>query len=441
MGDRENEGSGSFAGKLSAGQLSAVKGTMLRRAAVIIPAAIGIGCLYTIIMVSGPTSWQWVKGILFGLLLGSLFLVFSYFMDMNVYVKPLSKLEGFTRRLVDYDFSNDLDFKAGADWKPVISSMNKMLSGMRKLSEEMLSVSEDLASSSNLLASVAKENSDAVQASAATVTSLARGAEDQVSSMTMASSTVNEIAEEIDRVADAARSVAKYSVEAEDTVDNGTNAVDQAIDKIAKLVETTGTSAQAVRDLGERSEQIGLIVDVITGIADQTNLLALNAAIEAARAGEHGKGFTVVASEVRKLAEGSASAANQIAGIIRDIQKNINQTVGLMEAGTTEADEGSSAVGEAGMALKMIKDAVNTISGETHAISEATNSIAEGTDKVVEIISNVATISEESATSTEEVSATIQEQTASMQEISATASQLAETADRLRGLIEGVKIR
>lgn len=414
---------------------------LLRKAYLIVPGALVAAIVFTIILVGKPTAWEWVKAIILGILLSVLAMGTTYGLDWVEHIRPLIRLDGFARRLADYDFSKDMDVRVGPDWKPVIESLNRMLGAIRKLSEEMLSVSEDLAGSSNLLASVAKENSDAVQASASTVTSLARGAEDQVSSMTMASSTVNEIAEEIDKVADAVSSVAKYSLEAEDTVTNGSHAVGQAIEKIEKLVETTGTSAQAVRDLGERSEQIGLIVDVITGIADQTNLLALNAAIEAARAGEHGKGFTVVASEVRKLAEGSASAANQIAGIIRDIQKNINETVSLMEAGTQEADEGSSAVSEAGLSLKMIKDAVNTISAETHAISEATNSIADGTDKVVEIISNVATISEESATSTEEVSATIQEQTASMQEISATASQLAETADRLRALIEAVKIR
>jgi methyl-accepting chemotaxis protein len=255
--------------------------------------------------------------------------------------------------------------------------------------------------------------------------------------MMVASSTISQMAEEIDRVAVAAREVAKYSMEARTTVEDGAGAVGRATDKMSALVETTGLSAQAVRDLGDRSEQIGLIVDVITDIADQTNLLALNAAIEAARAGEHGRGFAVVAGEVRKLAEGSARAGSQIAQIIREIQRTINETVVLMENSTKEAGEGAVVVGDTGQSLERIKGAVETIGAETNAISEATDSIAEGSAKVVEIISSVASISEESSSGTQEVSASIQEQTASMQEITAAAMELAETADRLKGLIEG----
>jgi len=322
---------------------------------------------------------------------------------------------------------------------PISEALNNMVRSMRRLVDEMHDVSEDLASSSNLFASVANETTEAVQATSTSVTGLAQGAEDQVNSIMVASSTISRMAEEIDRVANAARQVARYSLEARVKVDEGDESVGRATDKMATLVEITDTSASAVRELGERSQQIGLIVDVITDIADQTNLLALNAAIEAARAGEHGRGFAVVAGEVRKLAEGSSKAASQIAGIIREIQYSIGDTAGKMEASAREADEGSSMVRDAGAALDRTKEAVETIGAETHAISQATDEIAEGSSQVVEIMSSIASISQESAASTEEVSATIQEQSASMQEISAAANELSRTAVRLRDLIEGIK--
>jgi len=412
---------------------------ILRTAAVSLPAAAGAGLIFVAVLVKNRTAGAWLAGAGLGLAAGIMALAFAGYAAVSMYVRPLEKLEIFSRKLVKHDFSEHVEMGERSELSPISTAVNQMLDSMRVLVDEMHTVSDDVAGSSNLMASVARETSDGVQATAATISGLARGAEDQVNSMMIASSTISQMAEEIDRVAEASREVAKYSLEARVTVEDGSDALGRATDKMGKLVETTSSSAQAMRDLGERSEQIGLIVDVITDIADQTNLLALNAAIEAARAGEHGKGFAVVAGEVRKLAEGSARAANQIAGIVREIQRTIGGTAVIMENSTKEADEGASVVGNAGQALDRIKVAVETIGAETHAISQATDSIAEGSNKVVEIISTVASISEESASSTEEVSACIEEQTASMEEISAAAAELAETADRLKVLIEGVK--
>ncbi|MHB8894475.1 MAG: methyl-accepting chemotaxis protein [Candidatus Geothermincolia bacterium] len=420
-------------------RLSMTQRFVLRTGLISLPAAAAAGLVFVGILVPNRTAGAWLLGAGLGLLAGILAMVFAGYAAVSMYVRPLEKLELFSRDLVRHDFSHDVEIGKRSELRPISMALNQMMESMRRLANEMHGVSDEVAGSSNLMASVAKETSDAVQSTASTVAGLARGAEDQVNSMMLASSTISQMAEEIDRVALAAREVAKYSLEARVTVEGGADAVGRATDKMGRLVHSTDSSAKAMRDLGERSEQIGLIVDVITDIADQTNLLALNAAIEAARAGEHGKGFAVVAGEVRKLAEGSARAANQIAGIVREIQRTIDGTVVLMEGSTKEANEGAVVVGDAGQALSRIKDAVETIGAETHAISQATDSVAEGSNKVVEIISTVASISEESASSTEEVSASIEEQTASMEEISAAAAELAETADRLRMLIDSIK--
>jgi methyl-accepting chemotaxis protein len=421
-------------------KLSMSQRFILRTSALSIPAAIAAGIIFVRLLVNNPTGLKYLAGGLVGLAAGILAIIVAGWAAINMYVRPLDRLEDYSRKLEDHDFSIDVDLGERSELNVINVALNKMVESMRRLVSEMHSVGDEVAGSSNLMASVAKETSDAVQGTAATVSGLARGAEDQVNSMMVASTTINEMAAEIDRVAEAAREVAKYSLDARVTVEDGSDALDRATSRMSQLVLTTDSSTRAVRDLGERSEQIGLIVDVITDIADQTNLLALNAAIEAARAGEHGKGFAVVAGEVRKLAEGSGRAANQIAGIIREIQKMIGETANSMENSMKEADASSAVVGDASSALNRIKEAVETIGAETHAISQATDTIAEGTNKVVEIISTVASISEESASSTEEVSATIEEQTASMEEISAAAAELAETAERLRQLIEGIKI-
>ena len=409
---------------------------ILRTGAIALPSGIVAGLLAVLILAPEKTAAKWLAGGIIGLVAGIIILALAGGTTVVMYVLPLEKLERFAQQLKMRDFRHEINLGKRNELQSISAALNMMLRSVRDILNQMHGVSDNLADSSGLMASVAKETSDAVSATSSTISQLAQGAEDQASSMMVASSTINQMAEEIDRVAVAAREVAKYSMEARATVENGADAVGRATEKMGALVETTGISAQAVRDLGERSEQIGLIVDVITDIADQTNLLALNAAIEAARAGEHGKGFAVVAGEVRKLAEGSARAGSQIAQIIREIQRTINETVVLMENSTKEAGEGATVVGDTGRSLESIKSAVETIGAETNAISEATDSIADGSAKVVEIISSVASISEESSSGTQEVSASIEEQTASMQEITAAAMELAETADRLKGLIE-----
>lgn len=412
---------------------------LLRTAAISLPLSALAGLLFALIMVRGPSPWTLVAGVALGLAAGVIAVAFAGYSAVAMYVRPLEKLEKLSVRMMEHDFSGEFEIGERPELLPISDALNGMLSSIRTLVNEMRTVSEEVAGSSNLMASVAKETSDAVQATASTVSSLAIGAEEQVNSMMVAASTTNQIAEEIERVASLARQVARYSVEARATVEDGADAVGRATSKMSRLVGTTGSSAREVRELGELSEQIGLIVDVITDIAEQTNMLALNAAIEAARAGEHGRGFAVVAGEVRKLAEGSARAASQIAGIIREIQRTIGGTVVAMENSAREADEVADVVGEAGASLDRIKAAAETIGAETGAISGATDNIADGANRVVELINTVASISEQSASGTEEVSSTIQEQTASMQEISAAATELAEMADRLNKIIEGIK--
>src|SRR5439155_1868680 len=121
---------------------------------------------------------------------------------------------------------------------------------------------------------------------------------------------------------------------------------------------STKDVTEAIRSLGSKSEQIGGIVETITGIAGQTNLLALNAAIEAARVGEQGRGFAVVAEEVRKLAEESQSAASTISELIQEIQRETDRTVTVVETGSERTAGGVETVERAKDAFMRISDAV-----------------------------------------------------------------------------------
>ena len=185
--------------------------------------------------------------------------------------------------------------------------------------------------------------------------------------------------------------------------------------------ESTAAVTAAIGALAEKSEQIGGIVETITGIAGQTNLLALNAAIEAARAGEQGRGFAVVAEEVRKLAEESQQAAASIADLIGEIQQDTGRTVEAVAASANRSQDGAAVVEQAREAFSLIADRVANIASQVQNIAESSGEIA--------------SVAEQTSATTQQVSASTQQTSASTQEIAASSQQLATTAVTLRELV------
>jgi methyl-accepting chemotaxis protein len=191
----------------------------------------------------------------------------------------------------------------------------------------------------------------------------------------------------------------------------------------------------AIRALGDKSGQIGSIVDTIGGIAEQTNLLALNAAIEAARAGEQGRGFAVVAEEVRKLAEESQAAAGSIAGLIADIQGETARAVDVVEDGAQRTAQGAEVVDQARSAFERIGEGVRDMDARVAGIAAAVEQIAASGRRMEEDMDAVAAVAEQSSATSEEVSASTQQTSASTQQIAAAAQELATTAQELEALV------
>jgi methyl-accepting chemotaxis protein len=157
---------------------------------------------------------------------------------------------------------------------------------------------------------------------------------------------------------------------------------------------------EAIRDLADRSERIGTIVEAITGLAQQTNLPALNAAIEAARAGEQGKGFAVVAEEVRKLAEESQTAAASISTLIEEIQQDTDRVVEVVEAGVRQTQEGVATVEHTREALERIGADVQDMHTRVTDITSAVEEISAATARMQADVGEVAAVAEQSSAST-----------------------------------------
>jgi PAS domain S-box-containing protein len=185
------------------------------------------------------------------------------------------------------------------------------------------------------------------------------------------------------------------SVESGQTCETGAQVIQGAVSSMEEIAATVRQATQAVLALGSESARISSVVQVIRAIADQTNLLALNAAIEAARAGEQGRGFAVVADEVRKLAERTATATSEIARMIDGIQSGMQHAVASMETGVAQVDQGVQLANEAGVAIQGIRASAVRVVEVVSSISQAVTEQSLATENIAQHVARIARMSEE----------------------------------------------
>lgn len=303
---------------------------------------------------------------------------------------------------------------------------------MKKVNES----AEHVAASSEELTASADQSAQATNQVASSIIDVATDMQDQLSATNNASAIVQQMSASIQQIAANANEVASQAVTATDKANEGNRAVTVAMQQMSQIGQTVTASAQVVTRLGDRSKEIGQIVDTISGIAGQTNLLALNAAIEAARAGEQGRGFAVVAEEVRKLAEQSQEAAKQIAHLIGEIQEETDKAVLAMNDGTREVKRGEDVVNSAGQDFQEITTLITRLSDQVREISAAIEQMAVGSQHIVTSVKQVDELSKKASGETQSISAATEEQAASMQEIASASQSLAHLATDLHEAVE-----
>ncbi len=257
---------------------------------------------------------------------------------------------------------------------------------------------------------------------------IAQGSQDQAKSVTQTSNVLGQVATAVQQVAATTQNLAAASTQTAAAAEKGGQSVHKTIAGMDRIRNTVLDSSNRIKELGEYSQKIGQIVDVISEIAGQTNLLALNAAIEAARAGEHGKGFAVVADAVRSLAERASEATKEIGALIANIQTTTENAVRAMDAGTREVEEGDVLAREAGAALDEILRTVNDQNLQVQGITAATQQIAASSNEAVQAMDSVASVTEESTAATEEMAAGSTTVKKAVEEISAVSTQSTGTA-------------
>jgi len=318
-------------------------------------------------------------------------------------------------------------------------AFNDLVTNFRSLIEQVKFAGEHVAASSEELSASAEQSAHATEQSIDSVQQIASASEVQTQRTQESVRVMEEMSIAIQRIADTSSAVSETSAEAAQQAGQGNERIQDAVTQMGAISESVTRAAELVRLLGVRSEAIGQIVDVITGIAAQTNLLSLNAAIEAARAGEHGRGFAVVADEVRKLAEQSEESAREIARLIGEIQQETTQVVDVMQEGTKEAVKGAVIVQEAGATFQRIVASSQEVADQIQDVSAATEQMSASVQQVASAMDEMNRLAEEAALHTQGVSAGAEEQLASMQEIARSSANLNQLSHELQESISQFK--
>ena len=401
-------------------------------------------------------------------------------------VAYLQEMSSIARRIAEGDLTAKVDLLSEQD--EFGKSFTKMISNLRGLIGEVADNAEVLRSASVQLSEAARQSqqatgqiavtmqqlakgnsqqSDSISRTATSVNQMgraiedvAKGAQEQSKAISKASQVTTRISTAIEQVTNNAQSVTHDSEEAAKFSRAGAQTVKETISGMESIRNKVSLSASKVQEMGNRSGEIGVIVETIEDIASQTNLLALNAAIEAARAGEQGKGFAVVADEVRKLAERSGLATKEIAKLIQGIQKTVYEAISAMKESAGEVEAGVTRANSAGQALDSILAVVESVYKQAEDAGEAASRVSEAAAELVDAVDAVSAVIEKNTAATEEMaansseltqavestastseenSAAVEEVTASTEEVLAQTEQVSAFADALLGSAQGLQ--
>ncbi|MEW9700588.1 methyl-accepting chemotaxis protein [Paenibacillus sp. SI8] len=348
-----------------------------------------------------------------------------------------------TRRLIQLAGSvaegnlqiQDLRFKGKDELTELANAFNTMTQSLRSVIGSADQVSMQVAASSAELQASAEQTSHATEHIATITGEINEGTERQASLVGGNLLTITSLSEKVNQIATNGHAVLRTVNNTTNTALQGKNDLNNAMEQVRVIEGSNGKLSQVIEGLHRQAVQIGDVTQIIMDISNQTDLLALNAAIEAARAGEQGRGFSVVAQEVRKLAEQSRVSADQIRSLIAGIQQESRSAAVEMEHGTLEVQKGIQLIEVAGESFEGILQMIRQVESDIQGVTDSTNTIMEDTEKVVSGISVISQIAKENSAGTQGVAASTEQQLASMEEITSSSSYLAALADELKTLI------
>lgn len=351
-----------------------------------------------------------VQGVGLVAILSSSFIAF--FLSGSI-TKRLTVVKEYASRIADRDLSMPaLEMKSSDEIGQLAGKIDEMKQSLKQVISDVLNSTQIVASSSTELAANAEE--------------MAGGIEQQNQQTHQVAAAIEQLSHSVGQVAEKSKDATTASVESQALAEEGGLIVHNTVEEMQGIASEVQSSANTINELGEKSKTIGDIIAVINDIADQTNLLALNAAIEAARAGEHGRGFAVVADEVRKLAERTTEATEEVSASIRGIQSETSTAVELIENGSKRVGRGVELASSAGEALQSIVTGSKGVQGMVQDIAAAANEQTVAADEIARAVEGINSVTSHSAESASQSSVV--------------AGDLAHQAEELKGLVSRFRL-
>ena len=338
---------------------------------------------------SNAGFWQDAAMMTGGVVLLQLIFVWVIRILVKRFMAPLNEVVESVRSACQGEIGLKVEVQSEDEVGVLAASYNQMLDLIVYLIRQTQESSRRLAQSSNEILSATEQQ--------------ASGSAEQAASISETTATMEELASTYRQIAENADQVVTMAEASLGSAESGQQAVSNTLSAMEQIKSRTQSSANKILTLGERSQQIGQVLAIINSIADQTKILALNAAIEAARAGEAGKGFSVVAIEIRKLAENVVESTGEIGTIMTEIQSSANDLVISTEQELKQVQSGVELAHTTGDSLDRILDLIEQTTVAAKEISAATQQQKSATDQVVKAMREVAAVAQQTAAGSRQV--------------------------------------
>jgi methyl-accepting chemotaxis protein len=366
--------------------------------------------------------------------------IFFVYLTVAAINRPLQRLVIAANQFGQGDLNVRITGKMPPELHVLSGAFMDMADRLRTIVGETVSTAEQISASASDLSSIAEQVAASSGEVATAMVDITSGAEHQASGLKTVDTALDEIRARAGEVTESADRVRDLSNRIQILADAKRRDVGRALTMLLEVRAVVDESSREVGELMKSSEVITSVVGTIQGIARQTNMLALNAAIEAARAGEHGRGFAVVAEEVRKLADGSAKAADEVAVSVREIRKELEDVESTISAGSGKVADVEAVSKGAESAFEDIIAAVNQVREAASKVAHAALGNNKAVVLVEQTVRSVGATAESHAASAQEVSAAAEEQSAATEQMSAASVELLQSAARLKELVSGFKV-